>query len=108
MEVKIHLPRKSEAELNPTLEQDLIVRPKFYKRTGWVPVFHMTTVDEQGNEELYTMVISAATKQIRVDKLVEVVPACDDPKRSKVKAEVGDVEGVEEEEEEDDADNTSS
>jgi hypothetical protein len=56
------------------------VRPKFYKKTGNVPVFYFTTVDSRGREERHVLLISAANKQIKVEKLVEVVPACNEDK----------------------------
>jgi hypothetical protein len=77
MKLVVHLPRQSEAELEPRLKEDLVIRPKFYKKTGWVPVFHFTTSDAKNREERHVLLVSAATKQIKVEKLVEVIPACD-------------------------------
>ncbi len=85
MQILIHLPRKSEADISPMPEDDLCITPKFYKRTGYVPVFYITTVDANGEEEKHVLVLSAANKILRVDKLVEVVPECDLPNRKRDK-----------------------
>lgn len=78
MKVLIHLPRQTEAEIEPTVKTDITIKPKFYKRAGLVPIFYFTTVDAHQREERHVLLISAASKQIKVEKLVEVVPACDD------------------------------
>jgi hypothetical protein len=88
MKIVIHLPRHSEAELEPSLRTDLSVKPKFYKKTGWVPVFYFTTVDAHQREERHVLMVSAANKQIKVEKLVEVIPACNE--KGKPDAEVPD------------------
>jgi hypothetical protein len=79
MRIRIHLPRKSEASIQPFIDEDIIVTPKFYKRTGWVPIFYFTTIDAGDKEERHVLSISAANKYVRVEKLNEVVPACDEP-----------------------------
>ncbi len=78
MKLKIHLPRESEAKITPTIRQDIEIAPRFYKRNGWVPVFYFTAVDAKGNEVQYVMTVSAGTMQVRIEKLVDVIPACDE------------------------------
>ena len=85
MQVIIHLPRRSEAEITPLQEEDLVITPKFYKKTGWIPILHFTTTDARGNEEQHVLSISAATKLLRIDKLVEVIPECDDGRKREKK-----------------------
>lgn len=77
MKVQIHLPRQSEAEIKPPLSGDLTIRPKFYKKTGLVPILHFTTIDGRNREERYVMLLSATSRQVRIEKLVEVIPDCD-------------------------------
>ena len=78
MKIRFHLPRESEAKLSPALKQDLDIHPRFYKKAGFTPFIYFTTVDAKGNEEPYVMLVNAASKAIRVEKLVEVIPACDE------------------------------
>ncbi len=78
MQIKLHLPRRSEAEIEPEQKQDLIITPKFYKRSGSVTFCYLTTVDSNGQEEYYMMTISASSKRLHIEKLVEVVPSCDE------------------------------
>lgn len=82
MKIILHVPRKSEAELHPDLKQDISVTPRFYHRQGLVPVFYFTTVDAKGNEEKHVLTINAGNKKMHINKLVEVVPACDEDKKS--------------------------
>lgn len=77
MKIVIHLPRKSEASVTPDPKSDLTVHPKFYKKMGLVPVFYFTTIDAHNHEERHVLSINAANKQMKVEKLVEVVPVCD-------------------------------
>jgi hypothetical protein len=77
MKIQIHLPRQSEAEIEPPLKTDLTVKPKFYKTEGLVPVFYFTTVDAKHREEKHVMLINAKSKKISVEKLKEVIPLCD-------------------------------
>ncbi len=78
MKIRIHLPRKTEGEIHPPhIKTDIEVTPKFYKKTGLVPVFYFTTVDAKGHEEQHVLSVNAANKRVVVEKLVEVVPYCD-------------------------------
>lgn len=83
MKILLHLPRNSEAEIEPKLNSDIIVRPKFYKKSGWVPVFYITTVDNYNHEERHVFSISASTKQLKVEKLLEVIPAFNDKEQER-------------------------
>jgi dUTPase len=78
MRIQIHLPRQSEAEIEPTIRSDITVKPKFYKKMGLVPVFYFTTIDKKNREERHVLMINAASKRMTVEKLVEVVPICDE------------------------------
>lgn len=77
MKIKLHLPRPSEADLHPELTEDIVVKPRFYKQTGWTKVLYITVEDAKGKSEQYIMSVSATTKNLKVDKLKEVVPTCD-------------------------------
>jgi hypothetical protein len=77
VKVILHLPRPSEAAMEPSLKQDLVITPRFYRKTGVVPVAYISTEDAKGRKEQYVLQIHAGTKQLRVEKLVEVVPVCD-------------------------------
>jgi hypothetical protein len=77
VKINIHLPRRSEADVDPKLESDLVIRPKFYKRTGMVPILYFTAVNKQGKEDRHVLLINAASGNIRVERLVEVIPDCD-------------------------------
>lgn len=87
MKIRIQLPRESEARVFPVQKQDIDVIPRFYKKTGLVPVFYLTTIDANGHEEPHVLLLNAANKQIRIDKLVEVIPQCDEEKSTKASSE---------------------
>ncbi len=78
MKVKIHLPRKSEADITPSQKQDLEIHPRFYRKTGWSPILYFTTIDSKGNEEQHIMFVHASNKGLKIERLQEVTPACDD------------------------------
>ncbi len=85
MKIVFHLPRESEATITPNQKQDFTVIPKFYRRVGWFTLLHFTTVDAKGREEPHILSINATNKQIRVEKLTEVIPAfeCEDEIKDK-------------------------
>jgi hypothetical protein len=85
MRIQLHLPRKSEAELSPEIDADIYIRPRFYKRTGTVPVLYLSTIDAFNKMEHYVLLINATSKNIRCEKLVEVAPACNEYKRKESK-----------------------
>jgi hypothetical protein len=89
MEVQIHLPRKTEAELTPEMRVDLKIRPKFYKRVGLVPIFYFTTIDGHGEEERHVLQVNAQTKKVSVERMVEVTPACNELRVPKEKNDGG-------------------
>lgn len=78
MHAKIHLPRESEGTVKPPLEGDITIKPRFFKRVGWVPLFGLTVSDANKREDNYIVMVSAATKYIKIEKLVEVTPKCDE------------------------------
>jgi hypothetical protein len=78
MHAKIHLPRESEGAVKIQADGDIVIKPRFFKKIGWVPLFHMTLTDANKREDNYVVMVSAATKYIKVEKLVEVVPQCDE------------------------------
>lgn len=83
MKIKVHLPRPTEATVTPKALEEVVIVPKFYKKTGFVPIFYMTTEDSFGNEERYVVQISGTSKFVRTDKLVEVIPDCDEPEHKR-------------------------
>lgn len=78
MKIKVHLPRRSEADIAPPQKQDIEIQPKFYRKTGWSPILYFTTVDSKGDEEQHIMSIHAGNKGIKIERMIEVTPACDD------------------------------
>ncbi len=83
MKVSVHLPRESEASLHqPSLKGDITITPRVYKRIGLVTIAHLTVATEHAVER-YSLMVSTANGQLRIEKLVEVVPACDEPLKVK-------------------------
>lgn len=77
MDILIHTPRKTEAKISPEFKTDIIINPRFYNRKGTVPVFYFSVIDVRGNTDNYVLTINAATKFVKVEKLIEVQPLCD-------------------------------
>ena len=78
MKLGIQLPRKSEASIKPdNIDNDIIIKPRFYRRKGWVNIVYFTVVDAHNHEDRYVLTVSAGNKQLRLEKLIEVIPDCD-------------------------------
>lgn len=78
MKIVVHWPRPVEASVTPMHSNEIEIQPKFYRRTGMVPVLHITTHDVRKKEERYVLSVSAASGQLKIERLIEVVPLCDD------------------------------
>ena len=88
MKIQIHLPRQSEAEIEPALEDDITVLPKFYKKSGFVNFLYITTITAKGKETRHVLTVNASNGKLLLNSLVEVMPDCDNPnKREKKDAE---------------------
>lgn len=77
MQLTIHVPRPYEADLKPSLKQDLEVRPKFYAKQGWVPLLPITTTDAKGRERRFMLSVSATNGAVRTMEMKEVEPEVD-------------------------------
>lgn len=85
MKIVVHLPRASEATVqhNDKPEGDITIKPRVYAKNGLVNVLHFSVANAKGETDRYVVTVSAANKGLRLQKLVEVVPACDEDAEEK-------------------------
>lgn len=96
MQLTIHIPRSYEADLRPSLKQDLEIKPKFYAKQGWVPLLPITTTDAKGRERRFMLAVSATNGGVKTFEMKEVEPEVDTRSR---------VEGADEDDTEEFTDN---
>jgi hypothetical protein len=77
MHLTIHVPRPYEAEVKPALKQDLEIRPRFYRKQGWVPLLPITVSDAKGRERRYMLSVSATNGAVVTQEMKEVIPDAD-------------------------------
>lgn len=77
MKLTLHLPRASEATIKPAVASDINIEPVFYKKKGWVNTLFLTTQDAKGRSTQYVLSVNAGNKDLKLEKLVAVVPDCD-------------------------------
>ena len=77
MQVKILVPRPEEARITPQLTGEVVISPRFFKKLGWVKLFDITAVDAKNRTQNYSLTVSAGSGMLRLERMTEVIPACD-------------------------------
>jgi len=77
MQFKIHVPRLSEAEVQPRMKDDLIVTPRVYRKTGRMPALYVTSTDDNGHVYEYVVYQNASDATLSISQMTLVTPKCD-------------------------------
>lgn len=89
MRVVVQPPRRSEAESQFVKNEEMIVTPRFYAKLGMPTVAHFEVVDTSGKSCGRYIVKTNEKGDLRMTKLVEIVPLCDGGDGTMVEEDIG-------------------